>query len=180
MQRIYPCEQTPEQYLETEGHRQVRSELSCPRCGSRGPLHRHGGYPRDITGGVGQVLRIWIARFLCLGCGRTVSYLPDFALSYRLVRVATFEAFLDGKQERHEVQRWQVLLQDYRRRMAAFAGYVWRVVGCGFGRAPPGNGRSWPWLREACGSLSSAARQLVAEFRIGLFRRYQCHQPAVG
>lgn len=45
-----------------------------------------------------------IARFLCVGCGRTISYLPDFALSYRLVQARTFAAFLDGEHARREVQ----------------------------------------------------------------------------
>jgi transposase-like protein len=179
MQRIYPCELTPEQYVATEGHRQIRPEAVCPRCGQGGPLHRHGRYRRGITGSAGQVLDIYVARFLCAACGGTVSYLPGFALSYRLVQVGTFEAFLSDRRERRDVQRWQSVLQDYRRRLAAFAVQVWRIVGCGLGRAPPADGALWPWLREACGGLEPAPPPLVAAFRIGLFRRYQCHQPAV-
>jgi len=179
MQRIYACELSPEQYIESETHRQVRAETMCPRCGRSGRLHRHGVYERGITGGVGQVLRVLVARFLCLGCGRTVSYLPGFALSYRLVAVTTVEASLDGRHDRRDVQRWSDLLRDYRRRMASFTPRLFRVVGCGLGRAPPGaGGPLWPWLKEACGSLGSAARRLVAEFRISVFGRYQCHQPA--
>jgi transposase-like protein len=180
MQRIARCELTPEQYVETEAHRQIRVESVCPRCGKPGPLHRHGSYARGITSSVGKVLCVLVARFLCLACGGTVSYLPEFALSYRLVQAGTFEAFLDGRMERDDVQRWQSVLQDYRRRMAAFAAYVWRIIGCGLGPAPPDDGHLWPWLKEACGGLAPAARQLVAEFRLGLFGRYQCHQPVVG
>ena len=85
MQRIYRCESSPEQYLESEGHRQVRGEVVCPRCGQSTGLHRHGTYARWVTGRTGRALRILVTRFLCLSCERTVSYLPDFALSYRLV-----------------------------------------------------------------------------------------------
>jgi len=179
VQRIFPCELTPEEYVSSEAHRQVRPELVCPRCGAcGGPLHCHGTYARGITTEVGLVLMILIARFLCRACARTISYLPDFALSYRLVQARTLEAFLDGKGERRDVQRWETVLQSYRRRMLAYDGSVRRVVGACFGRAPPAPPGLWPWLKEACGSMSSATRRLVTDFGITLFNRYQCHQPA--
>jgi transposase-like protein len=178
MQRIHPCELTAEQYIATEAHRQVRAGTVCPRCGKSGPLHRHGVYKRGITGMLGQVLCILIARFLCLACRGTVSYLPSFALSYRLVQASTFESFLEGKCGRRDVQRWHPLLQHYQRRMAGYARDVFRIVGCGLGRAPPAASGIWPWLKTACGSLSSATRQLVTVFQITPFKRYHCHQPA--
>jgi hypothetical protein len=96
MQRIEECASSAEEYVKSEGHRQVRPERSCPRCGRRQRLHRHGSYGRSVTSAVGKVLRILVARFLCRGCRRTVSYLPGFALSYRVVGAATVEAFLTG------------------------------------------------------------------------------------
>jgi transposase-like protein len=179
MQRIYPTALTPEQYVELEWHRQVVGESACPRCGKSRGMHRHGVYERGVTGAFGQEVRILIARYRCQGCGRTMSYLPDFAMSYRLVAVGTFEAYLDGQVNRRDVQSRQSLLEDYRRRMLRYARALWRTVGCGLGLAPPAGGaQMWPWLREACGGLASAARRLVAQFRITLFKRYQCHQPA--
>jgi len=132
MQCVHLCELTPEEYIATEGHRQVRTGVGCPRCGPAGRLHRHGVYERGITGAMGQVLCISIARYLCLACRRTVSYLPSFALSYRLVQAATFEAFLEGKFDRRDVQTWQTLLQQYQRRMAGYAVDVICIVGCGY------------------------------------------------
>jgi transposase-like protein len=179
MQRIYPCELTPEQYVASERHRQVVPETVCPRCGRNEGLRRHGSYERGITNGVGRAMVLRVARFRCVACRRTVSYLPDFALSYRLVQAATLEAFLEGKLERRDVTRQQTLLEDYRRRLTRYAAVLWRTVGCGLGRAPPALAAGvWPWLKEACGSLTTAARRLVAQFRITLFARYQCHQPA--
>jgi transposase-like protein len=181
MQRIYFTALTPEGYIASEAHRQVIAELICPQCG-KGRLHRHGTYGRGITGLLGQLLWLLVARFICCVCDHTVSYLPSFALSYRLVQAATFEAFLDGKIGRGDVQRWQSVLGDYRRRMTRFAEVVVRTVGCGFGRAPPPapaeGGAVWSWLKGACGGMESATRLLVATFKITLFRRYQCHQPA--
>lgn len=181
MQRIYPCELTVEDYVKTEAHRQVRPEEVCPRCGRTEGMHRHGVYERGITGRAGRIGKILIARFLCLACRGTVSYLPEFALSYRLVAAATVEAFLEGKLSDPAVQRWQGLLAAYQRRLRRAAALVWRTIGCGFGRAPPRGDGLWPWWKQACGGLASAARRLVAQFRITLFRRYHCHQPrAVG
>jgi len=178
MQRIYFTALTPEGYIASEAHRQVIADRICPRCG-KGRLHRHGTYGRGITGLVGQLLSLLVARFICGVCDHTVSYLPSFALSYRLVQVATFEAFLDGMLDRVDVQRWQSVLGDYRRRMTRFAAVLVRTVGCGFGRAPPTEGGAvWPWLKVACGGIESATRLLVATFKLTLFRRYQCHQPA--
>lgn len=178
VQRIHACELTPEQYVANEAHRQVRAESACPRCGQAAGLERHGTYERGITGTAGQVLQILVARFRCVACRRTVSYLPSFALSYRLVQVASFEAFMEGRLDDRAVQRWQALLEDYRRRLRRYAGTLWRAVGCGLGLAPPRSGEEWPWLKEACGGLASATRRLVAQFRLTLFARYQCHQPA--
>ena len=178
MQRIYACELTVEQYIEIEGHRQVRPEGVCPRCGEAGRLHRHGTYWRGITSSLGQIVSIAIARFLCRRCRGTVSYLPEFAMSYRLVQTWTFEAFLEGRNGRGDVGRWQELLQQYRRRMTGHAGRVFCTVGCGFGRAPPVEAADpWPWLKAACGGLAAATRQLVTVFQITPFDRYQCHQP---
>lgn len=176
MQRIYPCELTPEEYVETEGQRQVRPELVCPRSRQPGRLHRHGVYPRGITTSLGRIVTIWIARFCCVACRRTVSYLPSFALSYRLVRVATLEAFLAGEWSRRDVRSWEAVLKNYRRRMAMYAAQLVRTIGCAYGRAPPAESL-WSWLSKACGGLDSATRRLVTDFGITLFQRYQCHQP---
>lgn len=179
MQRIYPWESTIEQYVESEGHRQVEGERVCPRCRRAGRLHRHGGYSRWVTNATGAAVAIIVARFLCQGCERTVSYLPSFALSYRLVRTATVEAFLDGRHEGRDVQAYEALLRAYRRRMQSFAREMIRVVGFGLGLDPPPVAGLWRWLKEACGGLAAATRQLVTHFRVTTLRRYQCHQPAV-
>ncbi|MBI4621964.1 MAG: hypothetical protein HY736_01940 [Verrucomicrobia bacterium] len=107
-----------------------------------------------------------------------MSYLPSFALSYRLVQAATFEAFLEGRFDSRDVQNWAGLLRQYERRMQAFGAELLRVVGGGFGRGPPRLSALWPYLKEACGSLAAATRRLVTQFNITLFARYQCHQPA--
>ena len=178
MQRIYPCEHTVEQYVSSEAHRQVIAEPVCPQCQQGGSLRRHGSYGRWVTSEIGWLVLILVARFLCLGCRRTVSFLPSFALSYRVIGTVTFAAFLDGDRRSEAVRRWEDLLKSYERRMHAFHPEVLRVVGRGLGRAPPGGPAFWPWLKEACGSLATATRRLVEHFKITVFRSYQCHQPS--
>jgi hypothetical protein len=178
VQRIYLCNLTPEEYVATEAHCQVRPEEICPLCGGCDCLQGHGNYGRGITQKTGLVDSMRVARFLCVATGRTVSYLPSFAFSYRLVQVSTFEAFLEGRLDRRDVQRWAEVLRQYLRRMRGFGAELLRVVGGGFGRAPPAPAPLWPYLKEACGSVAAATRRLVTQFNITLFARYQCHQPA--
>lgn len=177
MQRLWSCPLTPEVYHQSEGHRQVRPEVRCPNCGSPAGLQRHGTYARWITTLVGTVLRLLVARFLCRRCQRTISYLPDFALSYRTVHAETLQAYLEGERARRDVQTWQSVLRSYARRLQEWAPTLIRTVGAAFGRAPPQPSRLWPWLKRACGDVRAATRQLVTVFRISLLNRYQCHQP---
>ncbi len=178
MQRIYFYSGSPEKYVAEKAHLQVESEGSCANCGAVGPLNGHGTYTRGITDSLGQIVLMLIARFLCLLCGRTVSFLPDFAMSYRAVQAATFQAFLDGIYGRRDVERWNDVLRQYRRRMLAYSSEVLRVIGGGFGRGPPAPAALWPYLKEAYGNLAAATRQLVTLSKITIFKRYQCHQPA--
>jgi hypothetical protein len=69
-------------------------------------------------------------------------------------------------------------LRAYASRLAAFAPELIRTVGSGLGLAPPLAPEGvWPWLKKAGDSLATVTRQLVGTFRVGLFQRYQCHQP---
>jgi len=177
MQRILACALTVEQYESSEAHLQVVAEGQCPNCEAVNTLGRHGTYGRWVTGELGRLIWILVARFLCAVCRRTVSYLPSFCLPYRVIRGATFEAFLNGDRRDLGVRRWEHLLKSYERRMHAFHPELRRVVGRGFGRAPPAGKAFWPWLKEACGSMTAATRRLVEHFKITVFRSYQCHQP---
>jgi hypothetical protein len=128
---------------------------------------------------LGELLRLWIARFLCRQCRRTISYLPDFAFSYRLLGPESFEAFMDGDQERADVRRYRDVLGNYRQRFQDFGQELVRAVGVGLGVAPPRSVDGlWLWIKKAGEGLRPITRHLVTVFRTSLFRRYQCHQPA--
>ncbi|KAF0993577.1 DUF6431 domain-containing protein [Geobacillus sp. TFV-3] len=53
----------------------------CPHCPSRRPLHRHGYYQRYALTAEGEY-HLWIARYRCQECRKTVSVLPSFLLPY--------------------------------------------------------------------------------------------------
>ena len=179
MQRIFPSTWTPEEYVATQAHRQIIPDSICPSCERLTSLHRHGCYSRWVVSVLGALWRLLIARFFCPRCQRTISYLPDFALTYRLLGPDSFAAYLDGQHERPDVLRWYALLGTYRRRFEDFGGELFRSVGAGLGLAPPLSTHGlWLWLKRAGDSLATVTRQLVTTFKIGLLRRYQCHQPA--
>jgi hypothetical protein len=115
---------------------------------------------------LGQVISIIVARFLCLACRCTVSYLPSFALSYRLVNAQTVDAFLQGELQRDDVQRNQEILQTYRRRILAFAPALIAAVGAGLGVAPPERPPVWDWIGvwKFDGSHTPVGNQLQNHF----------------
>nr|WP_244404231.1 DUF6431 domain-containing protein [Parageobacillus caldoxylosilyticus] len=53
----------------------------CPHCRAKRPLHRHGYYERNALT-PHRCYRIWIARYRCRECSKTVSVLPSFLLPY--------------------------------------------------------------------------------------------------
>ncbi len=54
---------------------------SCPHCRLKKTLHRHGFYARNAIVG-GKVYRIYICRYRCSDCRRTMSVLPSFLLPF--------------------------------------------------------------------------------------------------
>lgn len=178
MQRIYPSPCTVEEYIATNGHRLIVPDSTCPACHQATALHWHARYERWVAA-KSKYLLIWVARFLCSLCKKTISYLPDFVPTYRPIPWDTFEAFIEGELERADVRRHLDRLRQYRRQAESFCAELFRTVGAGLGRPPPRTARGlWGWLKKAGEGLRSVTRQLVTNFRITIFKRYRCHQPA--
>ena len=179
MQRIYRSPWTVEEYIATEAHRQIVPESSCPGCRNAVHLHRHARYQRWLVTVLAQYVLIWVARFWCPLCHITISYLPDFVATYRPTQWESLEAFLEGRMDRPDVYRFVERLQAYRREAENFCPELFRTVGSGLGRAPPRTARGlWEWLKKAGDGLRAITRKLVTDFKISLFKRYRCHQPA--
>jgi transposase-like protein len=180
MQRIYPSSWTPEEYISSEAHEQILPDPECPHCQQTVVLQRHGRYQRWLLTVLAVYVRMWVARFLCPLCRTTISYLPDFVFSYRPVQPRTLEAFLDGQMHRPDVYRHLDRLRRYQLQAEDFAAELIRTVGSVFGRPPPQPPRGlWSWLKKAGDGLATVTRRVVTDFRISLFKRYRCHQPAV-
>lgn len=179
MQRIYRWAGTAEIYEQQEGWRQIVPESICAYCRKAVSLHRHGRYQRWVATVLGRLLYLWIARFLCPRCRHTISYLPDFALTYRVLGPQTLQRFLNHQMERPDVRTFLDLCATYERRLYRFAPELIRTVGAGLGLSPPRSPSGlWPWLKKAGKGLRPLTRRLVTVFKIGLLKRYRCHQPA--
>ena len=179
MQIIVSVGVSPEDYVETDYQEQIAPPANCPNCQAARALRALGYYSRFVTAMLtAAVLEIWVRRFWCRECDITVSCLPDFAQPYRVVNNQTIE---DGFQENNQphVQRWAGLVRGYWRRLERHWRHLRARVGAFFGRlAPDATARQfWESLLGACGSLATATRQLVDDFRETLFATYQCHQP---
>lgn len=179
MQRLYPCPWTPEEYQATEAFRQIIAEPTCPICLKGSHLHRHGRYQRWFLTRPAKFMLLWVARFLCPLCRRTVSYLPDFVLSYRPIQPETFEAFISHQLDDPDVRSQRDRLRRYQLKAEAFAAELFGVIGSTFGRPPPElECGFWPWIKKAGEGLRPFTRRLVSDFGITLFKRYHCHQSA--
>ena len=180
MQVIHATPYSAEHYSQIQGQRQVRPRECCPCCGKAATQYRHGSYSRWVVSRSGELLVIEVARFLCTVCAATTSYLPSFALTYRLLGPSTLEAYLKGENGGLDVQRYWELLRRYARRLARFGPRLIGLVGMGLGPAPPVASAASAtavlgWLRKACGDLQIATGRLVESFRLGVLRSYRCH-----
>ena len=123
------------------------------------------------------------AAFFCRSCQRTVSLLPSFAQSYRLLNTGLIERFFLGLELRGPERRWEGLLERYWKRAPQFGRELVAVIGMGLGRAPPRGAIEVDaltrWLTRLCGGLGPATEQLVNRWAVSLFGPYRCYQRAL-
>jgi hypothetical protein len=65
----------------------------CPQCEAGQPLIAHGFYRRTVVDAEFDGI-IRVRRYLCRGCKRTVSLLPEFALPYLRFSISVISLFL--------------------------------------------------------------------------------------
>jgi len=104
----------------------------CPNCQAMNLFIGHGFYPRKPLSAT-QAYRIWIKRWLCTACHRTLSLLPSFLLRYRHYLLEVIQAvvvirFEDGASWTQVVRRCSVegapSLRTMRRWCLSFAAHA--------------------------------------------------------
>jgi transposase-like protein len=93
MQILHPFAGSIQQYAEEISDPDRYRPDHCPQCAAQHPLTAHGFYSRTVTD-VAYDGVIRVRRYLCHGCKRTVSLLPEFALPYLRFSILAISLFL--------------------------------------------------------------------------------------
>lgn len=174
MQRIVCLKMTAQEYARQRPHEVVSTPLECVACGRPGRLHRHGIYARWFWSH--QLLEISVARFLCPGCGRTTSLLPDFALSYRLIDIKIVDLFFRAEEALRRDFSFAELLRSYWRRWEKRWFLLLQNMGNYLGRLrirDPCHG--WKSVGDRAGGIAAANRILIEKFAMSLLGQYAIH-----
>ena len=161
-------------YAAIDPHQVVGKPERCGHCGEQ-RFDRHGTYERGLCE-LSRVMQILVARFLCLGCYRTTSRLPDFALTYRLMALPVVEQFFTTEPATRANFSHGELLARYWRRWVRWWPELLAEIGGGLGRIrirdPCG---AWKELGERTGSHTTANYKLIAVFGLSLLGQYRIH-----
>jgi hypothetical protein len=141
-------------------------------------VHRHGRYERYAN--ANDSLKVGIARFLCIVCGRTLSVLPETMLPYRAVSVAQVERAFDARaadhpppptteKERGCLNRAWTRFEQHVSRLTTVLGQIIRPV-------RPTAAILWQELRRHS-NLAGILRQLSRTFHTSLLGDYACLRP---
>lgn len=150
---------------------------ACPKCPGR--VHRHGSYERFARPSGSE--RVRVQRFLCLGCGRTLSVLLPDQLPYRPVPATRLEAFFNEQAEagtgpdpppdvleagclQRAWRRFQTRVQTLK---DAFGLMIHSASLCG-----PGN--LWKQMRLAKGDVQGILLYLAHHHKCSLLGDYRC------
>ena len=93
MQILHPFAGSIQQYAEEISDPDRYRPDHCPQCAAHQPLAAHGFYSRTVAD-VAFAGSIRVRRYLCHGCKRTVSLLPEFALPYLRFSILVISLFL--------------------------------------------------------------------------------------
>jgi hypothetical protein len=93
MQILHPFAGSIQQYSEEISDPDRHRPDHCPQCQAQQPLTAHGFYRRTVADVEFDGL-VRVRRYLCRGCKRTVSLLPEFALPYLRFSILVISLFL--------------------------------------------------------------------------------------
>ena len=179
MQVILQIDGSAAEYSSQKKQCHLRPPATCPHCGSGKSLRALGYYRRHVSGTAKTVLPIYVRRFRCVICRRTVSLLPSFAQPYRLVLNEVIQAVIANDAFNSTTQPWAPLIRQYWHRFCAFLPdlccAVEGISSLSFVSDSPE--KSWAMLLSWGGLLSAATRRLTNQARVTPFGRYRCHFP---
>jgi hypothetical protein len=145
-------------------------------------VHRHGFYWRFCKP-TGQE-RFRVQRFLCVGCGHTVSVLPGTRLTYRPLEVGLLQGFFDsqaGVSFGLDPPPGVVEAGCLQRAWDRFLTRV-EVLKNSFGQILPAERHTarqlWKALRRGMGSTEDMLRFLALSCKRSLLGDYACLRPA--
>lgn len=169
----------PESYVNSGAERHMTPPSPCPHCESLRRLRLLGYYERFITTTTGALERMKVRRFRCRDCRHTVSLLPNFCLSYRLVRGESVARFLRGDGIDAQDLPWHDLLLRCRKRFVAWMPDLGSLIGSTF--ELPWSGlhphRVWTGMEEYFGGWTEARHQILTKFGVTMLGCYCCHIP---
>jgi len=149
MQIIRAVPISVDDYVATSVHKRVEPPCKCPQCDATNALRALGYYSRNVTSTKRGVLHIFVRRFRCCECGKTVSVLPSFVQPYRLVLNVTINEFFGGTLSTNALS-WLPLLKQYWNRFSGWLPRIDRIIRSVVSRrlirTPLDGGRSWPQL----------------------------------
>jgi transposase len=178
MQIIRALPVSADDYVATSVHKRIEPPGNCPHCGATNALKALGYYSRNVTSPKRGVLRIFVRRFRCCECGKTVSVLPSFVQPYRLVLNLTIDEYFGGTLNANALS-WLPLLKQYWNRFSNWHPRIDRIIRSVVSRSPPHSDASgwWKVMVATLGDLEKITTVLVDRFGVTLFGRYRCHSP---
>jgi len=152
-------------------------KVQCPRNRNH-RIHNHGGYWRRRHPEGRQ--SIWIERWLCVVCRRTLSVLPDDMFPYRSIHVDAFEEWLEahylGRAPPAVREVEKECLERARKRFELRIPSLTSLLGQMIFIIKPSARELWKSLQNL-GRLSDNLRVLSERFKTSLLGDYRCLQP---
>lgn len=180
MQMIIAYDGGPEQYVREAAHRRISRPKACPKCAAVARIRALCYYDRWVTcSDLRKLVSIKVRRFRCFSCRVTISMLPDFALTYRLVETDTVDRFLSGSRSGQGLDIWSAHLALYQRRLESRIPATLNALAETYGLLdlPRSVVPLWGELCQAFGDARRLAARLVADLGITVFGVYRCHRP---
>jgi Domain of unknown function (DUF6431) len=171
----------PESYLKSGAERSMTPPSPCPHCGSHRKLRLLGYYERFITTTTGALERMKVRRFRCRDCRHSVSLLPNFCLSYRLVRGESVARFLRGDGIDALDLPWQELLLRCRRRFESWIPQLGELTHSAFGVHWNGlpSHLVWTGMEVFFGGWTEARHRILGKCGVTMLGAYCCHAAGV-